>query len=229
MNQNYLAKRVVDLKPSGIRKFFDIVATMQDVISLGIGEPDFSTPAGTLQAGIRSLQAGETHYTSNAGRIELRQALAQHLERLYEVSYDPLSELLVTVGVSEALYLAMMHADLEEKKALLRAAVESRGTCRERLRRLTQIFLELPREKRDLIKLVRAYQAALPEQIEIILRDGIRDGELAPADPRLLAWLNVALVEVVLTRYAESVLQSPENVLDFVTNLFFNGAGRATA
>ncbi|HLE28453.1 MAG TPA: TetR/AcrR family transcriptional regulator [Anaerolineales bacterium] len=145
----------------------------------------------------------------------------------------------------EALYLAMMHADLEEKKALFRAAVESRGTCRERLRRMTQIFLELSREKRDLIKLVRrdvnvfkdplrsqlvrAYQAALPEQIEIILRDGIRDGELAPADPRLLAWLHVALVDVVLTRYAESVLQSQENVLDFVTNLFFNGAGKAPA
>ena len=145
----------------------------------------------------------------------------------------------------EALYLAMMHADLEEKKALFRAAVESRGTCRERLRRMTQIFLELSREKRDLIKLVRrdvnvfkdpirsqlvrAYQAALPEQIEIILRDGIRDGELAPADPRLLAWLHVALVDVVLTRYGESVLKSPENVLDFVTNLFFNGAGKAPA
>ena len=145
----------------------------------------------------------------------------------------------------EALYLAMMHADLEEKKALFQAAVESQGTCRERLWRLTQIFLELSREKRDLIKLVRrdvnvfkdpirsqlvrAYQAALPEQIEIILRDGIRDGELAPADPRLLAWLHVALVDVVLTRYAESVLQSQENVLDFVTNLFFNGAGKAPA
>jgi len=145
----------------------------------------------------------------------------------------------------EALYLAMMHADLEEKKALFRAAVESQGTCRERLRRMTQIFLELSREKRDLIKLVRrdvnvfkdplrsqlvrAYQAALPEQIEIILRDGIRDGELAPADPRLLAWLHVALVDVVLTRYAESVLRGQENVLDFVTNLFFNGAGKAPA
>jgi len=145
----------------------------------------------------------------------------------------------------EALYLAMMHADLEEKKALFQAAVESQGTCRERLRRMPQIFLELSREKRDLIKLVRrdvnvfkdplrsqlvrAYQAALPEQIEIILRDGIRDGELAPADPRLLAWLHVALVDVVLTRYAESVLQSQENVLDFVTNLFFNGAGKAPA
>ena len=105
--QNYLAHRVVNLKPSGIRKFFDIVATMKDVISLGIGEPDFVTPAPILEAGIRSLQSGETHYTSNAGRLDLRQELAAHLQRLYHVSYDPVSELLITVGVSEALYLAM--------------------------------------------------------------------------------------------------------------------------
>jgi len=108
LNQKYLAKRVVDLKPSGIRKFFDIVATMQDVISLGIGEPDFSTPQGILEAGIRSLHGGGTHYTSNAGRLELRQALARHLDRLYGIAYDPATELLITVGVSEALYLAMI-------------------------------------------------------------------------------------------------------------------------
>ena len=103
----YISRRVAVLKPSGIRKFFDIVATMQDVISLGIGEPDFATPEPILQAGIRSLQAGETHYTSNAGTFELRQALAAHLERLYAVRYDPLREMVITVGVSEALYLAM--------------------------------------------------------------------------------------------------------------------------
>jgi len=107
LNQKYLAKRVVGLKPSGIRKFFDIVATMQDVISLGIGEPDFCTPEGILKAGIRSLQDGETHYTSNAGRLELRQAVVQHLDRQYGVAYDPGTELIITVGVSEALYLAM--------------------------------------------------------------------------------------------------------------------------
>ncbi len=105
--KSYLASRVVSLKPSGIRKFFDIVATMQDVISLGIGEPDFTTPEPILQAGLRSLQAGRTHYTSNAGLLELRQALAAHLKRLYGVEYDPGSEIVITVGVSEALYLAM--------------------------------------------------------------------------------------------------------------------------
>lgn len=107
MNSRYLSKRVVSLKPSGIRKFFDIVATMDDVISLGIGEPDFMTPNPILQAGIHSLQKGETHYTSNAGRLDLRQLLSEHLYRHYGVRYDPESEIVITVGVSEALYLAM--------------------------------------------------------------------------------------------------------------------------
>ncbi len=107
MRETYLASRVAGLKPSGIRKFFDIVATMKDVISLGIGEPDFTTPEPIIQAGIRSMQAGETHYTSNAGLIELRQAIAARLEKLYGISYDPVREVIVTVGVSEALYLAL--------------------------------------------------------------------------------------------------------------------------
>jgi len=100
-----LSKRVAGLKPSGIRKFFDIAATMKDVISLGIGEPDFTTPKPILDAGIRSLQNGETHYTSNAGRMELREAISTNLQKLYNVKYDPASEIIATVGVSEALYL----------------------------------------------------------------------------------------------------------------------------
>ena len=100
-----LSKRVAGLKPSGIRKFFDIAATMKDVISLGIGEPDFTTPKPILDAGIRSLQNGETHYTSNWGKMELRQAIADNLKKLYNVSYDPTNEVIATVGVSEALYL----------------------------------------------------------------------------------------------------------------------------
>jgi aminotransferase len=103
----YLSKRVTGLKPSGIRKFFDIAATMKDIISLGIGEPDFTTPKPILEAGIRSLQNGETHYTSNHGKIELRQLIAEHLFKHYGVKYDPANEIVVTVGVSEALYLAM--------------------------------------------------------------------------------------------------------------------------
>jgi aminotransferase len=107
MNERYLARHVVGLKPSGIRKFFDIVATMKDVISLGIGEPDFVTPDSIIQAGVRALQAGETHYTSNHGIFELRRALSAHLEKQYGITYAPGNEIVITVGVSEALYLAM--------------------------------------------------------------------------------------------------------------------------
>lgn len=107
MQRNYLSERVANLRPSGIRKFFDIAATMKEVISLGIGEPDFTTPDLILEAGIKSLRSGETHYTSNAGIVEVRQGITDHLEQLYGVAYDPMSQLIVTVGVSEALYLAM--------------------------------------------------------------------------------------------------------------------------
>lgn len=108
MRESYISKRVAGLKPSGIRKFFDIAATMQDVISLGIGEPDFVTPKSILDAGIQSMMQGDTHYTSNAGILELRQALSDHLAKRYNVRYDPVNEILLTVGVSEALYLAFV-------------------------------------------------------------------------------------------------------------------------
>jgi len=80
MHEQYISRRVAGLKPSGIRKFFDIAETMKDVISLGIGEPDFTTPKIILNAGVRSLQRGDTHYTSNHGIMELRVALAEHLK-----------------------------------------------------------------------------------------------------------------------------------------------------
>jgi len=102
----YVSHRVGTLKPSGIRKFFDVAATMKDVLSLGIGEPDFDTPKPVVESGIRSLERGETHYTSNAGLLELRKTLSEHLERLYGVSYDPATEIIITVGGSEALYLS---------------------------------------------------------------------------------------------------------------------------
>lgn len=141
----------------------------------------------------------------------------------------------------EALYVAMMHTTLREKQALFEEVVKSQGTCRERLRRMAQVFFLLPREKRDLFKLVRrdinifkdptrdqlirAYQTALPEQLEATIRDGIHDGELIPADPRLLSWLKVAMVEVILTQYVESVFKDPDEIVDFVINMFFNGVG----
>jgi aminotransferase len=102
-----LAARVLAVPPSGIRKFFDILATMDDVISLGVGEPDFDTPERIVAAGVRSLHAGRTHYTSNYGTLELRRALATHLEQRYGVAYDPATDLLITVGASEAVDLAL--------------------------------------------------------------------------------------------------------------------------
>lgn len=105
--RNFISNRVAQTPPSGIRKFFDIAASMKDVISLGIGEPDFVTPAPILEAGVASLRRGETAYTSNSGTLELRQAVSQHLNRLYGVEYHPEDEVIITVGVSEALYLIM--------------------------------------------------------------------------------------------------------------------------
>lgn len=106
MRDHYLSRRVAGLRPSGIRKFFDIAATMKDVISLGVGEPDFTTPPPILKAGIDALNRGETHYTSNFGILELRQQLSKHIEELYGVRYDPATEIVITVGGSEALNLA---------------------------------------------------------------------------------------------------------------------------
>jgi aminotransferase len=102
-----LSQRVRAVPPSGIRRFFDIVATMDDVISLGVGEPDFDTPREIVEAGVESLREGRTHYTSNFGTIELRRVLSDHLDRLYGVRYTPENEILVTVGASEAVDLAL--------------------------------------------------------------------------------------------------------------------------
>ena len=108
MPRDFLSQKVKSVPPSGIRRFFDIIATMKDVISLGVGEPDFVTPSQITAAGIRSLEEGRTAYTSNSGLLELRQLLAEHLKRLYGVEYDPETELLITVGVSEALANALI-------------------------------------------------------------------------------------------------------------------------
>ena len=95
------------MPPSGIRKFFDVLASMPDVISLGVGEPDFDTPASIVEAGVEALRSGRTHYTSNYGTIELREALSAHLHGATAWSYDPATEMVITVGVSEALAAAM--------------------------------------------------------------------------------------------------------------------------
>ena len=140
----------------------------------------------------------------------------------------------------ESLYIAMMLEDLERKRLLFGQAVAMTGGSRDRLGRLTRDFLELPPEERQLIRLVRrdvnifggeerdrlvrAYQRALPEQVEEIVCDGIRDGELGAADPRLLSWSFVALVEVVIGEYAQQSLGQTESRLDHVLDLFLSGA-----
>ena len=101
--QKLLSPTVVGIKPSGIRKFFDIANTMEDVISLGVGEPDFPTPWEIRKAGILSLESGKTRYTSNRGLEVLREEIGNYVKRKYDVSYDAKSEILVTVGGSEAI------------------------------------------------------------------------------------------------------------------------------
>lgn len=104
MNYDKLINPVVDsLAPSGIRKFFDVVNTMEDAISLGVGEPDFVTPWTIREAGIYSLESGKTYYTANSGLLELRQEIARYTKRKYDVDYDPKNQILVTVGGSEAI------------------------------------------------------------------------------------------------------------------------------
>lgn len=143
----------------------------------------------------------------------------------------------------EALYLRMLQADWGEKRQAMLAAVPPQGTCREKLRGLTRVFLAMPRAQRELLGLVRrdingfkdptraaiiqAYQATVPAPIEAILKEGLAAGELHPADARWLAWAYIALVETTLAPYAEAALGSVEQRLDLLLDQFFCGAGRA--
>ena len=108
MNYEQLLNPVLQsLPPSGIRRFFDIANEMEDVISLSVGEPDFATPYHIREKGIRSLEKGKTWYTPNAGLLALREAIRDYVYRRTEVSYDPRSEVLVTVGGSEGIDLCL--------------------------------------------------------------------------------------------------------------------------
>lgn len=104
---DYLSPLVRDIKPSGIRRFFDLVSTRKDIITLGVGEPDFVTPWHVREAAVYALESGKTQYTSNAGMPALREAIGQYLDDSFSVEYDPASEILVTVGGSEAIDLAL--------------------------------------------------------------------------------------------------------------------------
>lgn len=107
MSRDFLSEKVTALKPSGIRKFFDIVSEMKDAISLGVGEPDFDTPWHIRDEGIYALEKGKTFYTSNAGLKDLRQEISNYIKRTQGVEYDPNSEILVTVGGSEAIDIGL--------------------------------------------------------------------------------------------------------------------------
>ncbi|MCP4359136.1 MAG: TetR/AcrR family transcriptional regulator [Chloroflexi bacterium] len=146
----------------------------------------------------------------------------------------------------EDLYLRMMHNFLDEIHALTADSVQNSATrpCRQRLHCFTLSFLTLPDIQQKLMRLVRrdintftdperevlvrAYQRALPEQAETIIRDGIANGEIEGTDARLLSWEHVAIVEVVLRPYAQNALGDPQNIADFVIKLFFDGVGRCT-
>nr|MCR4733033.1 aminotransferase class I/II-fold pyridoxal phosphate-dependent enzyme [Lachnospiraceae bacterium] len=106
MSKSPVNQTITGIAPSGIRKFFDIVAEMKDAISLGVGEPDFDTPWRVRDEAIYSLEQGQTFYTSNAGLFELKEAICGYLDRKYKLSYDPKTEVMVTVGGSEAIDLA---------------------------------------------------------------------------------------------------------------------------
>ena len=105
--RNPLSDKVIKMKPSGIRKFFDIVSEMPDAISLGVGEPDFDTPWNVREEGIYSLEKGRTFYTSNAGLLELRQEICNYTDRRFKIAYDPKKEVLLTVGGSEGIDVAL--------------------------------------------------------------------------------------------------------------------------
>ena len=107
VRKSFVAEHIASLPKSGIRKFFDLVNTMDDVISLGVGEPDFTTPWTIRESGIFSIEKGHTSYTSNLGTLQLRKAISEYVARNYGINYSPVNQCLVTVGVSEALDIAM--------------------------------------------------------------------------------------------------------------------------
>ncbi len=118
MEKKILSEKIVGIKPSGIRKFFDVVSEMPEAISLGVGEPDFDTPWHIRDEGIWSLEQGRTFYTSNSGLKELRQEIANYLHRKQGIDYDPIREILITVGGSEAIDL-MFRAMVNEGDEVL--------------------------------------------------------------------------------------------------------------
>ena len=146
-----LSKKAVNIKPSGIRKFFDILDEMEGVISLTVGQPDFVTPWNIRESAIESLEKGKTYYTSNSGLIEFRKAIAEYLERRFNVSYDPSTEMIITVGGSEAIDLAI-RAIVEPGDEVI--VVEPSYVCYTPITQLTGgVAVSVPTREEDKFKL----------------------------------------------------------------------------
>lgn len=204
-----------------------------------------------LHNDVKHAQKNRLMYAKSATTISniLEAAQALFLEKNYAdvTMTDIAGAAEVTKGAlyhhfsgKEDLYLRMMHSYLEEMGSILREVAEaSKGTCRQRLHQFTLTFLQLPPQKRELMglvrrdinifkdpqreQLIRAYQAALPEQVESIIYEGIINGEIMAADARLLSWEHVAMVELALRPYAQRVLGSHQETADFVIRVFFDG------
>lgn len=163
-----LNPEVCEIKPSGIRKFFDIAASMEDVISLGVGEPDFQTPWLIRKAGIAAFEGGKTKYTSNSGLMELRKAVTEFLERKYAISYDPESEVLITVGGSEAIDAAIRAVVSEGDEVII---PQPSYVCYEPITRLAKgepVIIET-KAKDDFKLTARDLKAAITEKTKALI------------------------------------------------------------
>lgn len=163
-----LSQRAVQLKPSGIRRFFDIAAEMEDVISLGVGEPDFKTPWSIRRAGIESLEKGHTWYTANAGLLALRSEITNYLNRRFSLKYDSKSEIFVTVGGSEAIDLCI-RALIEPGDEVL--IVEPSFVCYDPITRLTGgVPVAIPTKAEDAFRLTaKQLKAAITPKTKLLV------------------------------------------------------------
>ena len=169
MNYDKLVNRTLaEMKPSGIRKFFDIAAEMEDVISLSVGEPDFATPWHIRQAGIKTLEKGRTWYSPNAGLLALRQAIGGYLQRRFDLTYDPKSEILVTVGGSEAIDLCFRALITPGDEVLI---PEPSFVCYDPLTRMAGgVPVSLPTKAEDAFRLkAETVKAAITDKTKLLV------------------------------------------------------------
>ena len=166
--RNPLNKTITEIQPSGIRKFFDIVAEMPDAISLGVGEPDFDTPWKVRDEAIYSLERGRTFYTSNAGLKELKVEISKYLDRRYGLSYDPVSEMIMTVGGSEAIDIALRAMlDPGDEVLIPQPSYVSYEPCTV-LAGGTPVFIDL-QEKNEFRLTAEELEAAITDKTKILI------------------------------------------------------------